>query len=74
MSACENTLRAVEVCTDIDDWPRAQVNLSTWFKGEKTLPCGFEVCCFKQRNDMNLSNLCYTWHSCHFSHNCYLFS
>ena len=44
VSACENTLRAVRVCTNIDDWPRAQVNLSTWFKAEKTSPCGFGVC------------------------------
>lgn len=59
VSHCENGFRFIGVCTTVEDYqPHACVNLSTWFKAEKSLPCGFEVCfLLKEGNDMNFDNL-----------------
>ena len=35
---------AVTVCTNIEDqFPPAYINLSSWYRGQRTEPCGFRV-------------------------------
>jgi hypothetical protein len=40
---------AVTVCTNIEDqFPPAYINLSSWYRGQRTEPCGFRQCTFEE--------------------------
>ena len=44
ISGCRDWQTEAVVCTTIEDeWPRAYVNLSSWYQTDKSVPCGFEV-------------------------------